>query len=137
MDPPKRVACCAGMLRPGDLARERLADPLSAKLCVHENDKPVRLRFFRQPSAVRRQPRARFTSVNFQISGALVLFIATIGASLAGLFGNPQIIERSLFRPYWFLRRREYMSAFESGFMHADLGHLFFNMFTFYFFAFP
>ncbi len=68
--------------------------------------------------------------------GALVIFIATIALSLIGLNAKPELIDRSLFRPYWFLRRKQYNTMLMSGFVHADLGHLLFNMFTFYFFAF-
>lgn len=71
------------------------------------------------------------------MSVALVIFIATVAASLAGLYAMPKIIERSLFRPYWFLRRKQYDTIVTSGFVHADLAHLVFNMVTFYFFAFP
>jgi len=71
------------------------------------------------------------------VSIALVIFVATLVASLAGLYARPQLIERSLFRPYWFLRRRQYATAVTSGFVHADLPHLAFNMVTFWFFAFP
>jgi hypothetical protein len=71
------------------------------------------------------------------VSIALVIFAATLVASLAGLYAAPQVIERSLFRPYWFLRRRQYETIVTSGFVHADLPHLIFNMLTFYFFAFP
>jgi membrane associated rhomboid family serine protease len=71
------------------------------------------------------------------LSIALVIFAATLIASLAGLYAKPQIIERSVFRPYWFLRRRQYDTIVTSGFVHADLPHLLFNMVTFYFFAFP
>lgn len=71
------------------------------------------------------------------MSIALVIFVATIVASLAGLYAAPKIIERSLFRPYWFLRRKQYDTIVTSGFVHADLPHLLFNMVTFYFFAFP
>jgi membrane associated rhomboid family serine protease len=71
------------------------------------------------------------------MSVALVFFVATLVASLAGLYAQPQIIERSLFRPYWFLRRRQYDTVVTSGFVHADLPHLIFNMVTFWFFAFP
>src|SRR5262245_6967980 len=69
--------------------------------------------------------------------GALVIFVVTIAASLIGLFGNTKLIDKSLFRPYWFLRRKQYWTPVSSGFMHADLAHLFFNMMTFYFFGFP
>jgi membrane associated rhomboid family serine protease len=71
------------------------------------------------------------------VSIALVIFVATLVASLAGLYAKPQLVERSLFRPYWFLRRRQYATVVTSGFVHADLPHLVFNMVTFWFFAFP
>ena len=41
-----------------------------------------------------------------QLSAALVIFVATIAISLIGLYGSPKLIDRSLFRPYWFLRRK-------------------------------
>lgn len=68
---------------------------------------------------------------------ATAIFVVTIAISLLGLYRAPQVIERSLFRPYWFLRGRQFETIASSGFVHADLGHLLFNMFTFYFFAFP
>jgi membrane associated rhomboid family serine protease len=75
--------------------------------------------------------------VSLPISAALVIFVITIATSLIGLFGSSKLIDRSLFRPYWFLRRRQYDTVITSGFVHADLMHLIFNMMTFYFFAFP
>lgn len=69
--------------------------------------------------------------------GAAILFAVTIGASLVGLFVAPQLVERSLFRPHWFFRRRQYDTIYMSSFVHADLGHLLLNMIAFYFFAFP
>jgi len=71
------------------------------------------------------------------MSVALLVLVAIAAASLAGLLVAPRLIERSLFRPYWFLRRREYATLVTSGFVHADLSHLIFNLLTFYFFAFP
>jgi len=71
------------------------------------------------------------------VSAALIIFIVTIVASLVGLFVAPNVIQRSLFRPYYFLRNRQYDTIVTSGFVHADLTHLIFNMMTFYFFAFP
>ncbi len=69
--------------------------------------------------------------------GAMVILAVTIVTSLLGMYRMPRIINRCLFRPYFFLRRRQYDTIYLSGFVHADLGHLLFNMFTFYFFAFP
>lgn len=74
--------------------------------------------------------------MSLQISVALVIFVITIATSLTGLFASPKIIERSLFRPYWFLRRRQYDTVVLSGFVHGNLMHLLFNMVTFYFFGF-
>lgn len=68
---------------------------------------------------------------------APLIMILTIGISLMGLFQAPRIIDLCLFRPYYFLRKRQYSTMILSGFVHADVGHLLFNMFTFYFFAFP
>jgi membrane associated rhomboid family serine protease len=70
------------------------------------------------------------------LSIALIIFAVTIVASLVGLYAAPQLIERSLFRPYWFLRKSQYATLITSGFMHADLPHLIFNMVTFWFFGF-
>lgn len=75
--------------------------------------------------------------MNLPVSGAMLILIVTVGLSLLGLYGSPQLLERNLFRPYWLLRRRQYITVLSSGFMHADLMHLLFNMMTFYFFAFP
>ena len=74
--------------------------------------------------------------MEIQISVALVILVITVGLSLAGLYGSPKIIERNLFRPYYLVRRKQYDTVITSGFVHADLMHLIFNMVTFYFFAF-
>jgi len=68
--------------------------------------------------------------------GAVGILAVTLAVSLLGLFAAPKLIERSLLRPYWLTRRREYERLITSGFVHADLGHLIFNMITFYSFGF-
>lgn len=68
---------------------------------------------------------------------AAIILGATVIVSLLGLWVAPGIIERNLFRPFWFLPRRQYWTAITSGFVHADLGHLLFNSLTYWFFAFP
>lgn len=67
---------------------------------------------------------------------AMIILVVTVAVSLAGIYGSPAIVERSLFRPYLFLRRRQYETVVTSGFVHADVPHLLFNAFTFFFFAF-
>jgi membrane associated rhomboid family serine protease len=71
------------------------------------------------------------------MTGATVIFSLTLIASLVGLFMAPRLIERSLLRPYYLLRERQFATLITSGFVHADLPHLIFNLLTFYFFAFP
>lgn len=73
---------------------------------------------------------------NGQIAASAIMAL-TIGLSLLGLFRLPELIDRCLFRPYFFLRRKQFGTMILSGFVHADMGHLLFNMFTFFFFAFP
>jgi membrane associated rhomboid family serine protease len=68
---------------------------------------------------------------------APAIMILTIGISLLGMYQLPDIINRFLFRPYFFLRERQYATMIMSGFIHADMTHLMFNMITFYFFALP
>ncbi|MBP7614960.1 MAG: hypothetical protein KA756_04860, partial [Steroidobacteraceae bacterium] len=65
--------------------------------------------------------------------GAGSLLALTIALSVVGLFGSQAFIERCLFRPYWYLRNREYSTALLAGFVHADLPHLLFNSITFWF----
>jgi membrane associated rhomboid family serine protease len=67
---------------------------------------------------------------------ALVILGLTLATSVVG-FVSPIVIERNLFRPYWFLQRRQYWTAISNGFVHADVGHLLFNGLTYWFFAFP
>ncbi len=74
--------------------------------------------------------------MNLQISAALIIFVVTIATSLLALYGSPKLLDACLFRPFWFLRRKEYHTIVTSGLVHGDLMHLLFNMLTFYFFAF-
>lgn len=68
---------------------------------------------------------------------APAIMVLTIGISLLGMYQLPDIINKFLFRPYFFLRAKRYDTIITSGFIHADMTHLLFNMFTFLFFAFP
>lgn len=69
--------------------------------------------------------------------GAAGLLALIVGLSLVGLLGSEAFVARCLFRPYWFLRRREYPTALLAGFVHADFAHLLFNSITFWFFGIP
>jgi len=66
---------------------------------------------------------------------AYAILAITVVVSFLGLRVAPQIIERSLLRPYRVVRQREYLPIVTCGFVHADLGHLLFNALTLYFFG--
>ena len=62
---------------------------------------------------------------------ATVLILALIFlTSVAGLTFAPAWLDRSLFRPYWLVPKRQYATLITSGFMHANIAHLVFNAFT-------
>jgi membrane associated rhomboid family serine protease len=60
----------------------------------------------------------------------------TVAVSLVG-FSSPRFLEWSLLRPYLVARHSGYAGLLTSGFVHADFGHLAFNLITFYSFGFP
>lgn len=67
---------------------------------------------------------------------ATLILVITVGISLYGLYAKPQLIDKWVLRPYDLIHRKRWYTVLTSGFIHADIGHLFFNMFSFYFFAF-
>jgi membrane associated rhomboid family serine protease len=64
----------------------------------------------------------------------LIIIAITCVASFAA-FQNPRLLERLILWPPAISRRGQYDRLVTSGFIHADFGHLFFNMFTFYSFG--
>ena len=74
---------------------------------------------------------------DLNLSAATVIFAATLGVSLLGLYRMPALIGRCVLRPYRVSRGKDLETVLSSGFVHGDMGHLLFNMVTFYFFAFP
>ena len=68
---------------------------------------------------------------------SLFILVTNIALSLAGLFIAPRIIERCLFRPYEYARGQRRATIITSGFVHADLPHLLFNMIAFWSFGVP
>ena len=65
----------------------------------------------------------------------LALLCVIIGFSAFTLWLAPKVLGRHLLRPYWLLKRRDYITIITSGFIHGDVGHLFFNSLTLYFFG--
>lgn len=65
----------------------------------------------------------------------LIAVIAiTVIISLAG-FQNVSVFEKYKFNVSAIKYKKEYVRLLSAGFLHADWGHLFFNMFTLYFFG--
>jgi len=67
---------------------------------------------------------------------SITVIIAAITAITSVMaFSNPNLIEELIFWPYRIWRNNEWHRLVSSGFIHADMGHLFFNMFSFYSFG--
>lgn len=67
---------------------------------------------------------------------ALIILVVTIIVSVIGL-ASPRVIERSLLRPFQVAHEKKgYAGLLTSGFVHADVGHMIFNLITFFSFGF-
>src|SRR5262245_44151598 len=74
--------------------------------------------------------------MSFEVAPASYTLLALIAVvSFLGLNAAPRIIERNLLRPYFVIRRRDYVPVITCGFIHGDFGHLLFNGLTLYFFG--
>ncbi len=67
---------------------------------------------------------------------SIIILIATVGLSLYAMYGNQAIFGKLIMHPYSMTRENRWYTLITSGFIHADLWHLAFNMLSFYFFAF-
>lgn len=68
------------------------------------------------------------------MSVTLILIIITVGISLYA-WKNESLMHNWIFQPYAVQRDNSWYRFVTSGFLHADLTHLFFNMFTLFFFG--
>jgi len=66
---------------------------------------------------------------------ASFLFLVTLATTVA-VFQNASLFQRFELKPYTFVHERKRFTVLTSGLIHANWQHLFFNMLTFYFFAF-
>lgn len=64
----------------------------------------------------------------------LSLIAINVIFSLIG-FSNAAFVDKTIMWPYRVARENQYFRFITSGFLHADFMHLFFNMFTLYFFG--
>ena len=70
-----------------------------------------------------------------QTPASFSILCLIVGFSALALWVAPSILQRNLLRPYLMLKHRDYITVITSGFIHADVGHLFFNSLTLYFFG--
>jgi membrane associated rhomboid family serine protease len=70
------------------------------------------------------------------MSAALIILALTVLVSVIGLFSRT-VIEKAVLRPYVIAQGRDYSTLLTSGFVHADVTHLLFNLITYWSFAFP
>ncbi len=64
--------------------------------------------------------------------------IIFLSAGLSFLaFQNQSLLEKLVLRPYWNLKKKNFLPLLTSGFIHANWSHLIFNMFTLFFFGPP
>ncbi|MES2516554.1 MAG: rhomboid family intramembrane serine protease [Bacteroidota bacterium] len=68
------------------------------------------------------------------MSLTLIFIGITVALSLYA-WNNYSIMHKWIMNPYSVQRNKEYYRFLTSGFLHADYGHLFFNMFSLYFFG--
>jgi membrane associated rhomboid family serine protease len=66
---------------------------------------------------------------------ASAIFALTLGLSFLA-FSSDEFYDKMMLHPYRVSKGHDAYTLFTSGFIHKDLMHLFFNMFTFYAFAF-
>ena len=70
------------------------------------------------------------------MSAAAIILALTVLISAIGLF-SPKVIQKAVLRPHEIAQGRDYATLLTSGFVHADVPHLLFNLITYYSFAFP
>lgn len=81
----------------------------------------------------RRFERTRISYL-YPMSVTLVITIVTVAASLIA-FNNETLMRKWILNPYLVHHRKQWWRMITSGFIHADFMHLFFNLFSFYFFG--
>jgi membrane associated rhomboid family serine protease len=68
------------------------------------------------------------------MSITVIIIILTVLVSIAG-FRSEKVIDDLIFYPPAVTQNKQYYRFVTCGFIHADIGHLFFNMYAFYLFG--
>ena len=67
---------------------------------------------------------------------SIIIFTLTILISIYTIYKNQNLYFKLLLNPRAVIYEKKYYQLITSGFLHADIMHLIFNMLTFYFFGF-
>ena len=70
------------------------------------------------------------------MSATTIILILIVVVSAIGLFSR-KLLSLAVLRPYLVAHGKGYATLITSGFVHADVGHLLFNLITFYSFSYP
>src|SRR5664279_3024767 len=68
------------------------------------------------------------------MSITIIIIIITVLVSIAG-FRSEKVVDDLIFYPPAITQNKQYYRFITCGFIHADIGHLFFNMYAFYLFG--
>ncbi len=68
------------------------------------------------------------------ITITLIIIAITVIVSIAG-FRSDKVIDDLIFYPPAISQKNQYYRFISCGFIHADIGHLFFNMYALYLFG--
>jgi membrane associated rhomboid family serine protease len=66
---------------------------------------------------------------------ASIIFVITIITTVMA-FSNETLLSKLILHPYGVYRKKDFYTVITSGLIHNDWMHLFFNMFSYYYFAF-
>jgi membrane associated rhomboid family serine protease len=68
------------------------------------------------------------------MSITIIIIVVTVLVSIAG-FRSEKVIDDLIFYPPAIIQNKQYYRFITCGFIHADISHLFFNMYAFYLFG--
>lgn len=73
----------------------------------------------------------------FEFTSSLTFYLIafTTSVSLLALYVWPPLLKMGYMKPYRVVREHTWYELLTSGFLHVNMGHLFVNMFTLYFFG--
>ncbi|MFH1049940.1 MAG: rhomboid family intramembrane serine protease [bacterium] len=69
------------------------------------------------------------------LQASTIILISTCIISLFVMYASPSLYEKIILHPYSIHRENKWYTFITSGFIHADIWHLAFNMMSLYFFA--